>query len=225
MNFDNEIAGRTPGQALMDVPIPKMIELMGKAIANAQYELDASSVRAATLMSETRIDFRGADGQVQPRSLLELGFSPNFYHFSETDMEFKVTITTRVESGIDFGVEAGIGRGGGENNQALMFGATLNFDLHHKYGFEMTASSTIKTRMVAIPPPQAFLKAIQDHAGSGGTLGSGDLAEEPGGDDGGGGGAGGGGDAGGGSDAGGGGGDAGGGDAGGGDAGGGGGGA
>ena len=174
VTFDNGIASKTPGQALMDVPIPKMIEMMGKAIANAQYELDASSVRAATLMSETRLDFADAEGKVEPRSLLELGFSPTFYHFSETTMEFKVTITTRVESGFELGVGAEFEMG----NEAMMFGATVNFELHHKFGFEMTASSTINTKMIAVPPPQTFVKAIMDHAGSGGTIGAGNLPEE-----------------------------------------------
>jgi hypothetical protein len=73
MPFDNEIASKSPGQALLDVPVPKLIEMTAKAIANAQYELDASAVRAATLMSETTIDFRDAEGNVTPKSLLELG--------------------------------------------------------------------------------------------------------------------------------------------------------
>ncbi len=171
MPFDNEIASKTPGQALLDVPVAKLIEMTAKAIANAQYELDASAVRAATLMSETRIDFRDAEGAVTPRSLLELGFIPTFYHFSETEMEFKVTITTKVESGIELGVEAG----GSFENQAVMFAATVSFDLHHKYGFEMTATSTVRTKMVAVPAPQIFMQALRDNAGSGGSLGAGDL--------------------------------------------------
>ena len=105
MNFDNEVAGMTPGQALMDVPIPKLIENTAKAIASAQYELDATSVRAATLLSETQVTFNDAQGVPRDRSLLELGFIPQFYHFTETEMEFKVTISVRVESGIDIGGE------------------------------------------------------------------------------------------------------------------------
>lgn len=159
MPIDNEIASKTPGQALMDVPVPKLIELTGKAIANAQLELDAAAVRAATLMGETRVEFRGADGKVVPRSLLELGFAPSFYHFDETDMEFKVTVTVSVDFSTTFHV-----------NVPVMSVATIGLDVHHKYGFDMTAASTIRTHMVAIPPPQTFLKAIQDHAAAGGTI-------------------------------------------------------
>jgi hypothetical protein len=56
-----------------------------------------------------------------------------------------------------------------------MFAATVNFDLHHKYGFETTASSTVRTKMIAVPAPQSFLQALRDNAGSGGTIGAGDL--------------------------------------------------
>jgi hypothetical protein len=99
--------------------------------------------------------------------LLELGFIPQFYHFTETEMEFKVTISVRVESGIDFGLEAGLGT---EESAGLpvAFAGTISFDLHHKYEFDMEAVSRIKTTMRSIPPPQAFLEALRQHASSGG---------------------------------------------------------
>ncbi|WP_428034535.1 hypothetical protein [Amphritea sp.] len=167
MNFDNQVAGMTPGQALMDVPIPKLIENTAKAIAAAQYELDSTSVRAATMLSETRISFNDVDGTSRERSLLELGFIPQFYHFKETEMEFKVTISVRVESGIDFGVEAGLGSTESAG-LPVAFAGTISFDLHHKYEFDMEAVSRIKTTMKSVPPPQAFLDAIRNHAASGG---------------------------------------------------------
>jgi hypothetical protein len=213
MTFDNQVSSMNPGQALMEVPIPKLIENTAKAIASAQYELDSSAVRAATLLSETRIGFKGADGVTEERSLLELGFTPSFYHFTETEMEFHVTISVKVESGIDFGISGNV-RGG--NAQSVAFGATLSLDIHHKYGFEMEAASTIRTKMKAVPPPQVFISALQVHAGQGGTLVA-PEGSEAGGENGGTTPAGGGESGGGGADTGG--GDAGGGDSGGGDAG------
>lgn len=182
MNFDNQVAQMTPGQALMDVPIPKLIENTAKAIASAQYELDSSSVRAATLLSESRVTFNDADGTSRERTLLELGFIPQFYHFSETEMEFKVTISVRVESGIDFGLEAGIGT---EESAGLpvAFAGTISFDLHHKYEFDMEAVSRIKTTMRSIPPPQAFLEALRQHSASGGGTIEAPEAPEPEGDE------------------------------------------
>lgn len=167
MNFDNQVAGMTPGQALMDVPIPKLIENTAKAIASAQYELDATSVKAATLLSETQVTFNDAEGIPRDRSLLELGFIPQFYHFTETEMEFKVTISVRVESGIDIGGEAEAGTTA-SSGFPIAFAGSISFDLHHKYEFDMEAVSRIKTTMRSVPPPQAFLDAIKTHAASGG---------------------------------------------------------
>lgn len=173
MTFDNKVASMTPGQALMDVPIPKLIEYTAKSIAAAQFELDASAVRAATLLSETKIDFRDAEGKSTQKSLLELGFTPSFYHFEETEMEFKVSITVKVESSIDFGIEGEIDGG----NQAFAYGASMSLDVHHKYGFDMNASSTVRTVMKAIAPPQTFIAALQDHAASGGTITASELPD------------------------------------------------
>ncbi len=203
MTWDNDVAKMTPGQALMDVPIPKLIENTAKAIAAAQYELDASAVRAATLLSETKVAFKNDDGSVVDRSLLELGFTPSFYHFTETDMEFNVTISVKVESGVDFGLTVGIGddaqggngasqggsgsnSGSGGNNGAgsatngntkkapknipAAYGGTISLDIHHKYGFDMSATSKIRTTMKSIPPPQTFIQALQTHAAMGGTI-------------------------------------------------------
>ena len=174
MTFDNKVASMTPGQALMDVPIPKLIEYTAKSIAAAQFELDASAVRAATLLSETKMDFRDEDGKSTQKSLLELGFTPSFYHFEETEMEFKVSITVKVESSIDFGIE---GEVEGGNNQAFAYGASMSLDVHHKYGFDMTASSTVRTLMKAVPPPQVFITTLQNHAASGGTITAEDISE------------------------------------------------
>jgi hypothetical protein len=166
MPFDNQVASMTPGQALLDVPVPTLIETTAKAIAAAQFELDASAVRAAVLLSETRIDFRDEDGETVRRSLLELGFTPSFYHFSETEMDFRVTLTVKVESGIDLGVGGAV-QGG---NQPLAFAASVSLEVHHKFGFEMSATTKIRTLMKAVPPPQQFIGAIQTHAATGGTF-------------------------------------------------------
>ncbi|WP_415882593.1 hypothetical protein [Neptuniibacter sp. QD34_54] len=167
MNFDNQVAGMTPGQIMQDLPIPDLIEKTAKAIASAQYELDATSVKAATLLSETFVEFNDAEGNGRERSLLELGFIPQFYHFTETEMEFKVTISIRVEAGIDLGVDLGAGT---SKNSSLpvAFAGTISFDLHHKYEFDMEAVTRIKTIMRSVPPPQAFLDAIRVHAANGG---------------------------------------------------------
>lgn len=110
------------GQQLLNVPMGDMIRQMAFAIADAQMELDESSVRVAELMSGQRM-LRDSDGNMvdkegnpsetpeyvdtrvyfghekvegvetpQKVSMMELGFTPTFYQFIDTIIEVKVAI-------------------------------------------------------------------------------------------------------------------------------------
>lgn len=110
------------GQQLLNVPMGDMIRQMAFAIADAQLELDESSVRVAELMSGQRplrdadggfVDVDGnptetpeyvdsrvyfghetVDGVEKPArvSMMELGFTPTFYQFIDTIIEVKIAI-------------------------------------------------------------------------------------------------------------------------------------
>ncbi|MDH5670848.1 MAG: hypothetical protein OEZ06_01805 [Myxococcales bacterium] len=95
----------TPGEALLDVPMGDIIERMGRAIAEAQQRLDQISVQSAVLLGETRLDLLNEAGEIVSRSLLELGFTPSFYHFSETTIEISVELSIKVEEGFDIGAQ------------------------------------------------------------------------------------------------------------------------
>lgn len=116
------------GQQLLNVPMGDMIRQMAFAIADAQLELDESSVRVAELMSgkqplrnatgllvdaggkltdepeyvDTRVFFGSetVDGKEQPTrvSMMELGFTPTFYQFIDTIIEVKIAIRITSES-------------------------------------------------------------------------------------------------------------------------------
>lgn len=110
------------GQQLLNVPMGDMIRQMAFAIADAQLELDESSVRVAELMSGKRM-LRDPDGNMideegnpsdtpkfvdtrvffghekvngvdtpQQVSMMELGFTPTFYQFIDTIIEVKIAI-------------------------------------------------------------------------------------------------------------------------------------
>lgn len=183
--LDNRILHMTPGEALMDVPVHELIQRLGIGIAEAQLRLDQSAVRVAALLSDTRVDFTDADGKQSQKTLLELGFMPTFYHFTETELEVRMSISIKVEE--DFGFELGgnVGSGGEPKNRATVFGASLNVEYHRKYGFESSASSVVRTKMISTPPPAAFLEALKAQARAGGK-----VAEGGGGGGGGGGGSG-----------------------------------
>lgn len=116
------------GQELLNVPMGDMIRQMAFAIADAQLELDESSVRVAELMSggwplrdedgnfvdaegkptdkpvfvDSRVFFgrETVNGVEKPArvSMMELGFTPTFYQFIDTIIEVKIAIKITRES-------------------------------------------------------------------------------------------------------------------------------
>ena len=80
----------TPGQRLADTNVATFIENLGLGIARAQRALDENSLNTAVEMATTRPEFSN-------RSLLDLGFSPTFYHYQHADLEVSMQMTLRVE--------------------------------------------------------------------------------------------------------------------------------
>jgi hypothetical protein len=107
--LENPVANMTPGEVLLDVPMAQIVEKMGTAIADAQLRLDELSIRTAVLLGETRLDFLDSAGALVSRSLLELGFTPSFYHFTETTIDVFVTLTMTVEEKLTVGASLSFG--------------------------------------------------------------------------------------------------------------------
>ena len=112
--------GNSIGNAVTSVPIGDMVRAMALAVADAQFELDKSSMLAAEFMSGRRplrdgqgqylLDDQGrplveeslvqfgyvvdSDGKRVPNmvSMLELGFVPTFYQFVDTVIEIKLAL-------------------------------------------------------------------------------------------------------------------------------------
>lgn len=217
--FEEQINRMDVGRKLLEAPIPAIIEGIAKSIAKSQYELDATSVRIATRLAEERVALKDAEGKAADRSLIELGFLPTFYHFHETTIEVKMTISMKVESSFRFQVGGGIGNragasstpasssssegesesdgeegegdGEGESasptagplisgpqevprqNTAVPYGAAVNMDIHHRFGFNSEGFSRVETKLAAVPAPSDFMDALRAHA-----LGSAENANE-----------------------------------------------
>jgi hypothetical protein len=164
--LDNKVTSMTPGEALLEAPIGELIQRVASSIAEAQLKLDQIGVRVATLLSEAKVTFNKADGKPIEKSLLELGFLPTFYAFTETDIEIKLTIQLKVEEDLTIKGEATAGSGEGVEaaKRVVPFGISISADYHRKYGFDMTGSSTVKTRLLAVPAPSVFLETVKEHA-------------------------------------------------------------
>jgi hypothetical protein len=164
--LDNKVLDMTPGEALLEAPIGELIQRVASSIAEAQLKLDQIGVRVASLLSDARVTFNRADGRPVEKSLLELGFLPTFYAFTETDIEIKLTIQLKVDEEFKISGSATAGNGAGVESakRVVPFGATISADYHRKYGFDMTGSSMVKTKLVSVPPPGVFLETIKEHA-------------------------------------------------------------
>lgn len=96
------------GQELSNVPFSELVSNLGLAIAEAQFAMDETGIRLAQMMggeyevtetnpvtgqttSETKKSLVKFDGQ--ELSMLELGFTPTFYQFTEATIEIKISIS------------------------------------------------------------------------------------------------------------------------------------
>lgn len=169
--LDNKVLKMSPGEALLDAPIADMVQKLGVAIAEAQLRMDQVGVRIATMLADAKVDFTDAEGKVTTKNLLQLGFTPNFYHFTEATIEVKLTMSMKVEEGFSFGLKANVGSASppassasppaGGDNRAVMWGVAIDVGYHRKYEFNMSGSSSITTKMVSVPAPTAFLDQIR----------------------------------------------------------------
>lgn len=156
-------------QDLLNVPFPEMVRSLGIGIAEAQYALDRVAVRIAQQMAGFKLDNNGdlvpdesalvkLKADEPAVSLLALGFTPTFYQFVETHIEFKMAISMKTSTETSYGAEVG----------ASYFGfvsASVNASYSQKYQYEASGSSEMRTKLVTVPSPAIFeqrLKALMD---------------------------------------------------------------
>lgn len=165
------------GQELLNVPMGDMIRQMAFAIADAQIQLDESSLRVAEMMGGQRID-RDENGNPtgtpvdttvlfagERVSMLELGFTPTFYHFIDTIIEVKIAVkisqeiaSSRTIKGEMKTARLTFGNGG------LSYSVTttpVDATYSSKYSFTSEGSSLLRTKLQPIPPPAILEERIR----------------------------------------------------------------
>jgi hypothetical protein len=166
-------------KALLDVPIGDMIVSLGKAIADAQTALDLNSLRTAQMMTgsiilqdaqgtnqehDTKINFDG-----ERLSLMELGFTPTFYQFSETSIDLRVSIsmsTAQETAGfsLDLKSDAEVAAKAGflsAKGTAKLNVSTVGASYASKFNYSADSSSSVRTKLVPIPPPVILEERIR----------------------------------------------------------------
>lgn len=145
-------------QALLSSPLPQLIERLGTAIASAQLALDRNSMEVARSMADPA---QGMTLDGKPLSLLELGFTPTFYAFTEATFEAKVAFTSSESRTATVGASTGL--------TYFIFTASINASYTAKYSFDAMGSSSISTRLVSLPPPSRLHDLLMREASGSGT--------------------------------------------------------
>jgi hypothetical protein len=148
------MAKDTVNRMLENSPLPTLIQKMGEAIAEAQYSMDRSGIKIFALMADTEENGIMLPGRTEPASMIELGFTPTFYHYSETTLEARVAFSMTESSEFSLGVEIGV--------VAKCVSVSINASYTQKYSFSAEGSSSVTTKLVSIPPPAALNEIIND---------------------------------------------------------------
>lgn len=172
---------------VQNVPMAEMIRSMVMAIADAQTELDKSGFLMAEFMSGSRplrdpvttalVDAAGApsdtpvmvdtrvafgydvvDEKVVPRlvSLMELGFVPRFYQFVDTIIDVKVVMRLVHKNTPIADVEDASAA-----PQIALSGTPLDAAYVATYGFNAQFASSIRTKIVLVPPPDRIQERLR----------------------------------------------------------------
>lgn len=153
------------GQELLNAPFPELVRSLGNAIAEAQYNLDRVAIRIAQQMAGFKLN---GNGELVPDetaliqlkegdpkvSLLSLGFTPTFYQFVETHLEFKMSISMKTSTEVSVGASV----------SASYFGlvsASVNASYSQKYQYEASGSSEMRTKLVTVPSPAIFEQRLK----------------------------------------------------------------
>ena len=170
------------GTDLLNAPFPEMVKTLGIGIAEAQYELDLVSMKIARMMAGYQPDEEPEDGSAPTAgtpertvlvplgdgneySLLELGFTPNFYQFVDTMIELKMSISMSRESNYSRSsttVNASVkGKVGFFSASAKMRVSTVSASYASKYQYSAEGSSLMRTKLVPVPAPAILEERIR----------------------------------------------------------------
>lgn len=85
--------------AVTSMRVDEMISNLAIGIAHGQMELDQTCMEIAQFMADAQVAFGKKPGSDEPDlvSLIELGFTPNFYQFVDTIIEVRVSVSTQYE--------------------------------------------------------------------------------------------------------------------------------
>lgn len=141
---------------LTSSPLSSLIENMGISIAKAQAALDTNSIDMLKSLASSTVEIGG--DQI---SLLNLGFVPSFYAFTEASFDAKMDFS--LSESTSFNVDAVV------SVETQVVSATVNVGFARKFDQSASASSSIAARMVSLPPPENLVTLLKNLSAGGST--------------------------------------------------------
>jgi len=171
------------GQTLLNVPFPEMIYKMASAIAESQLKLDMASIDILRIMGDktncpvhlptVKVDSSGdlvntEDATIET-SMIGAGFQPTFYQFVETMIEVQMAVTITNED-VTERKEKGTVYTYTNSRYPYPYyypfytsvrATPVDATYTNKYNFSQEGTSTIRTRLVPMPP-NPFIQRLLD---------------------------------------------------------------
>lgn len=134
---------------LTNSPLSSMIENMGLSIATAQAALDSNSIEMLKKIASSTVEIGG--NQV---SLLNLGFVPSFYAFTEASFDAKMDFAMSESTAFNLNGVVSV--------ETKVVSTTINAGYARKFDQSASASSSIAARMVSLPPPENLVTLLRN---------------------------------------------------------------
>jgi hypothetical protein len=134
---------------LTNSPLSSMIENMGLSIATAQAALDGNSIEMLKNLASSTVEIGG--NQV---SLLNLGFVPSFYAFTEASFDAKMDFSMSESTAFDLNGVVSV--------ETKVVSTTISAGYARKFDQSASASSSIAARMVSLPPPENLVTLLRN---------------------------------------------------------------
>jgi hypothetical protein len=112
-------------------PLEKILFHAGKGIATAQLELDKNSIATQIFIDNDN-------------DLSQLGIQATWYHFPETALELKMSLSMH---------ELAKKKEGKSISKYRMYGAPMNANYKNSFNYDVAGASLIRAKIVSIPPP------------------------------------------------------------------------
>ncbi len=141
---------------LTNSPLSSMIENMGLSVATAQAALDTNSINMLKQLASSTVEI--GENQV---SLLNLGFVPSFYAFTEASFEAKMDFAMSESTAFDVNGVVSV--------ETKVVSTTVSAGYARKFDQSASASSSIAARMVSLPPPENLVTLLKNLSTEGNT--------------------------------------------------------